>query len=113
MNNDNKAKADARIVSAIEITSFSLKQGYGMIDFIRVNGDIDPWLQKQPGFISRHITTDPDGRISDILFWDSAGSATASMSRLMQEFSNAPIHDVIDQQTVSWSVRPVYHELKK
>ena len=108
-----KQKLMQELFQRSKLHSFSLKQGYGMIDFIRINGDIDPWLQKQPGFISRHITTDPDGRISDILFWDNAGSATASMSRLMQEFSDAPIHDVIDQQTVSWSVRPVYHELKK
>jgi len=107
-----KGKADAGSVSAIEITSFCLSDGFTLNDFIAINTVIDPWLKKQPGFLSRHIAAENDGRIVDVLFWKDVEAGTESMHRLMKEFSDSPIHTMIDQQTVHWSITPVYHQLK-
>lgn len=96
---------------AIEITRFHLTQGLTIGDFIRANADVDPWLSRQPGFVSRHIAQDADGEVIDILVWQSAAQGRAAARRLMSELADSPVHDTIDQGTVSWTVAPVFHRL--
>ncbi|WP_197539773.1 hypothetical protein [Janthinobacterium agaricidamnosum] len=82
-------------------------------EFIAANADIDAWLKRQPGFIARRIAGWDDGAIVDMLIWDSAGNARAAMGRLMEELADSPVHDMIDQHTVSWSVAPVRHRIER
>jgi hypothetical protein len=98
-------------LSAIEITSFLLQAEFSIQDFIEVNVPIDAWLKEQPGFISRHIAQETDGRISDVLLWGSVKQGTQAMHRLMDVFRDSPIHSMIDQGTVSWNVMPVRHQI--
>jgi hypothetical protein len=39
---------------AIEVTTFKLKNK-SCAEFVAANADIDEWLQRQPGFISRRF----------------------------------------------------------
>jgi len=103
-------KTENKEISAIEVTSFKLNN-HTMDDFIAINKPIDAWLKQQPGFRSRHIAQQRDGRIQDILLWDSVQEGSDSMHRLMDEFNDSPIHDMIDQSTVLWNIWPVWHEI--
>lgn len=96
---------------AIEITRFHLAEGLTIGDFIRANADVDPWLSRQPGFVSRRIAQDADGEVIDMLVWESAAQGRAAAHRLMSELADSPVHDAIDQGTVSWTVAPVFHRL--
>jgi hypothetical protein len=80
-----------------------------MADFIAVNVDVDAWLSRQPGFRSRRIAQRDDGVIVDMLIWDSVEEAEDSMHRLMDELRDSPVHALIDQRTVSWTVASVGH----
>jgi hypothetical protein len=103
-------KTDNKEISAIEVTSFKLN-GYTMTDFIAINRPIDIWLKQQTGFRSRYIAQQKDGRIQDILFWDSVQHGSEAMHNLMDVFSDSPIHSMIDQGTVLWNIWPVWHEI--
>jgi len=72
---------------------------------------VDVWLKKQPGFRSRYIARQPDGTIVDALIWNSEADGTNAMHRLMKELAGSPVHDVIDQGTVSWNMYPVHHQV--
>lgn len=96
---------------AVELTSFYLRKGLTMSDFIAANGDIDPWLQRQRGFILRRIWQEPDGRIHDFLLWRSVGDAQGAAARLVTELASSPVHDVIDHRSVRWNVWPCQHSL--
>lgn len=96
---------------AVEITILTLKKGYSIKDFIEVNKEIDPWLQKQKGFRSRTIFEQANGKIYDLLIWDKESDGEKSMRLLMKEFANSPIHEMIDQRTVNWFVSPIAHSL--
>jgi len=89
---------------AIEITTFKLIRKATLTDFIAANADVDAWLLRQPGFRSRRIAQRDNGVIVDLLFWDSPEQAEAAMHRLIDELSDSPVHALIDQRTVSWSV---------
>jgi hypothetical protein len=96
---------------AIEITTFKLVNGCTYERFIFGNQDVDKWLARQSGFRSRRIAQRNDGTIVDMLLWASANDAESAMHRLMDELKNSPVHALIDQHTVSWSVATIFHSI--
>ena len=96
---------------AIEITTFRLVKGCTTARFVDANRDVDAWLRQQPGFRSRRITVQQDGKVTDVLVWDSVEQAESSMRRLMHELAGSPVHALIDQRTVSWNASPVIHRV--
>ena len=100
-----------KTTGGLEMTTFKLEKGKTYRDFVSANVDVDNWLRLQPGFLSRHIAQKPDGTIVDALLWDSQSSGINAMQRLMDELVDSPVHDVIDQNTVSWNIFPVYHQI--
>jgi hypothetical protein len=99
------------MTEAIEITTFKLAKGCTCENFIVGNRDVDRWLERQPGFRSRRIAQRNDGTVVDMLLWASADDAESSMHRLMYELRNSPVHALIDQHTVSWTVATVFHSI--
>lgn len=94
--------------TAIEITTFKLK-GFSCKQFIDANSEIDAFLKQQSGFVSRTIIEQSNGIIADILLWDSVKNGTESMRKLMHELRDSPVHDMIDQASVSWDISKVQH----
>jgi len=95
----------------LEITTFKLR-GATCAEFIVANADIDAFLQRQPGFRSRHLAEQADGTIIDALLWDSVAAGEAAMHRLLAEMAASPVHALIDQTTVHWSCTPIRHQLR-
>ncbi|PBJ08320.1 hypothetical protein [Flavobacterium sp. ACN6] len=93
---------------AIELTTFKLK-GLTIQQFIEANTAIDAFLKRQKGFRSRTIFELKKDVVYDLLVWDSVAEGTDAMHKLMTELSESPVHDMIDQSTVSWNITPVEH----
>ena len=102
---DTQGKA---MTEAIEITSFRLN-GCSCKEFIKANAEVDAWLIRQPGFRSRRIAERDDHSVVDILIWDTRAHGLAAAHRLMEELGSSPIHAMIDQASVAWSILPVRH----
>jgi hypothetical protein len=98
---------------AIEVTTFRLAKGVSMKRFVKANEDIDPWLRKQPGFISRHMFEREDGHVVDSLFWTSSKARRQAASGIVKEMAHSPVHAAIDHSTVDWSVKQVAHDVLK
>jgi hypothetical protein len=95
---------------AIEVTTFKLN-GHSCKEFVAANADIDAWLKRQPGFRSRRIAERDDGTIVDMLIWDSAKAGRKAANGIMTEMGHSPVHGMIDQSTVDWTVAPVRHRI--
>ena len=93
---------------AIELTTFRLNN-YTVQQFIEANKEIDEFLKKQNGFISRSISELKKNVIYDLLLWDSVEDGTHAMNKLMTELSDSVVHDMIDQSSVSWNIAPIQH----
>ncbi|TDX09884.1 hypothetical protein [Flavobacterium sp. S87F.05.LMB.W.Kidney.N] len=93
---------------AIELTTFKLR-GFTTKQFIEANAAIDAFLKRQKGFRSRTIFELKKDVVYDMLVWDSEEDGTNAMHKLMTELSDSPVHDMIDQSTVSWNIAPVEH----
>jgi hypothetical protein len=93
---------------AIELTTFKLR-GFTTQQFIEANTEIDAFLKRQKGFRSRTIFELKKDVVYDLLVWDSEEEGTNAMHKLMTELSDSPVHDMIDQSTVSWNIAPIEH----
>jgi len=98
-------------MQAIEVTTFRLTSGLTVADFILANIDVDAWLLKQTGFVSRRIAEREDGVIVDTLIWASVRDGEDGAARLMTELGDSPVHAAIDQRTVDWTVSPIHHAI--
>lgn len=96
---------------AIEITTFQLNARLTIADFIAANADIDPWLQAQPGFVSRHICEREDGFVVDMLVWASAEAGHLAAEGVTTEMGDSPVHAAINQATVEWTISTVHHSI--
>lgn len=96
---------------AIEMTTFKLVAGLQLADFIAANADVDPWLRRQRGFVSRMLLQHPDGTVVDLVVWKRVADARASARRLMRELADSPVHAAIDQDSVCWSVSAIAHRV--
>ncbi len=94
---------------AMEITSFYLKAGRTTEDFVAANSQVDAWLLRQPGFILRRVCRTEDGRVSDMLLWRSLKDGERAARRLMTELAASPVHAVIEQSTVTWTLSTCRH----
>ena len=92
---------------AIELTTMHLTPGCTLEDFRNANRPIDTWIVKQPGFVSRTLAQDGDGVVIDIVTWTHEAAGEASAKALMQVFADSPIHDIIAQRTVFWTVAAI------
>lgn len=100
-------------MQALEVTTFKLRSGLTVADFITANTDVDAWLLKQPGFVSRRIAERDDGVIIDMLIWASVRDGEDGAVRLMVELAGSPVHAAIDQRTVDWTVCPIHHAVDR
>jgi hypothetical protein len=98
------------MTEAIEVTTFRLN-GQSCTQFVAANADIDAWLKRQPGFRSRRIAERDDGTIVDVLVWASAEAGRNAASGIMTEMGHSPVHAMIEQRTVDWTVAPVRHSI--
>jgi hypothetical protein len=98
---------------AVEITTFRMAAGLTIDDFITANQDIDPWLQNQPGFVSRHICEREDGFVLDMLVWDSAEAGHRAAAGVTIEMAASPVHASIDQSSVTWTISVVRHIVER
>jgi len=94
---------------AIEIVTFRLVRGASFAQFVAANRDVDVWLMQQPGFKSRRIAEQAGRHVIDLLLWHSAAAARAAMPKLMHDLVDSPVHGMIDQESVSWTVAEVAH----
>ncbi|MBN9222229.1 MAG: hypothetical protein J0I79_30185 [Mesorhizobium sp.] len=99
------------MTEAIEVTTFKLR-GQSCAQFVAANADIDAWLLRQPGFLSRRIAERDDGTIVGVLLWASAEAGRKAAAGIMTEMGHSPVHAMIDQHTVDWTVAPVRHRIE-
>lgn len=103
--------SDAMLDSeAIEIVTFHLVQGVSFDDFVDANREVDAWLKLQPGFRARRIAEEDGFRVVDVLLWNSGAAARTAMHKLMDELGDSPVHALIDQATVTWTVAEIRHK---
>ncbi|GAA2334838.1 hypothetical protein OKJ48_14470 [Streptomyces kunmingensis] len=92
------------MAETLEITTLRPAQGCTVDDFVAANADIDAYLKRQPGFLWRRIVGTNDGRIIDIVAYDSLPHARAGAAGITGEMADSPVHATIDHDSVDWQL---------
>lgn len=100
------------MTETLEVTTLRPAPGLTSADFVAATDDINEYLRRQPGFLWRRIVETADGRIIDIVAYDSAEHARAGAAGITGEMGHSPVHDAIDHSTVDWQMTTVLQRVE-
>ena len=99
------------MAETLEITTLRPAPGHTADDFVKANADIDAYLKRQPGFLWRRIVETGDGRVIDIVAYDSLPHARAGAAGITGEMADSPVHATIDHDSVDWQLTTALHHV--
>ncbi|MEU1494865.1 hypothetical protein ABZ456_32055 [Streptomyces sp. NPDC005776] len=99
------------MAETLEITTLRPAPGLSAADFVRANADIDAYLKRQPGFLWRRIVETDDGRVIDIVAYDSLPRARTGAAGITGEMADSPVHATIDHDSVDWQLTTALHHV--
>ncbi|MFD4224529.1 hypothetical protein [Streptomyces griseus] len=99
------------MAETLEITTLRPAPGLTADHFVQANADIDAYLKRQPGFLRRRIVETDDGRIIDIVAYDSLPHARAGAAGITGEMADSPVHATIDHDSVDWQLTTALHHV--
>lgn len=102
-----KTRRASRVAHCAEITSFRMKPGITALQAVETGRDIDAWLRRQQGFVSRLMVGNADGTITDIVVWLTEKDGRNSSGRLMAETASSRFHGLVDGASVDWTFAAV------
>ncbi|MEU1482803.1 hypothetical protein [Streptomyces sp. NPDC005752] len=95
----------------LEIATLRPAPGFTADDFVKANADIDAYLKRQPGFLWRRIVETDDGRVIDIVAYDSLPHARTGAAGITGEMAGPPVHATIDHDSVHWQLTTALHDV--
>ncbi|MFE2189753.1 hypothetical protein ACFXAQ_02750 [Streptomyces olivaceus] len=99
------------MAEALEITTLRPAAGHTAKDFVEANADINAYLHRRPGFLWRRIVETNDGRIIDIVAYDSLPHARAGAAGITGEMADSPVHATIDHDSVDWQITNILQHI--
>ncbi len=85
----------------LELVIFKLNEGVDRAEFLRASDGISSWARKQPGFISRTLSHDPEtDTYFDVVYWRSMDDAQAAIPVAERSDECAPAFEMIDRTNV-------------
>lgn len=100
------------MTETLEVTILRPAAGLSSADFVAANEDINAYLRRQPGFRWRRILETGDGRILDIVAYDSLEHARSGAAGITGEMGDSPVHDTIDHGSVDWQLTRVLQHVE-
>ncbi|MEU8120530.1 hypothetical protein AB0C21_17620 [Spirillospora sp. NPDC049024] len=95
------------MTETLEVTTLRPADGLTSADFVKANDDINEYLKRRPGFLWRRIVETADGRVIDIVAYDSPEHARSGAAGITGEMAGSPVHDTIDHSSVDWQITTV------
>jgi hypothetical protein len=84
----------------LELVVFKLAAGVRRDRFLTTVDRVSHWISRQPGFISRELSYDPEGdRWIEVVWWSTLQDAQAAAERAMTSESCAPMFALIDMES--------------
>ncbi|MFE9347401.1 hypothetical protein [Streptomyces olivaceus] len=99
------------MAETLQITTLRPAPGLTADDFVKANADIDAYLKRQPGFLWRRIVETDDGRVIDIVAYDSLPHARTGAVGITGEMADSPVHATIDHDSVDWQLTTALHHV--
>lgn len=93
--------------ATVEIVEFKLVPSVSTEKFLTANGEVEAWVKRQDGFISRRLCLRGDGTWIDIVLWRSEQSAKLAAEHISTELGQSAFMCMIDFGSVKMSHQTV------
>lgn len=93
----------------LELVIFKLSEDAERAAFLQASDGMSSWARKQPGFISRTLSHDPEtDTYFDVVYWRSMQDAQAAIPEAERSDECAPAFSMIDRTSVQ-----MYHGVQQ
>jgi hypothetical protein len=87
-------------MKVLELVVFNLAEGVSRERFLGSVDAVSDWISRQPGFISRELSHDPEAdRWIEVVWWRTLDEARAAAELAMTSESCAPMFSLIDMDS--------------
>lgn len=87
----------------LELVIFKLNEGVSRAKFLQASDGISSWARKQPGFMSRTLSHDPEtDTYFDVVYWRTNTEAQAAIPVAERSEECAPAFEMIDRTSVQF-----------
>ena len=75
--------------------------------------ELNEFISKQSGFISRKTSVSEDGQFLDIVFWTDLESATIASEKAMKNPKTLKAFEVIDEKSMTFKHFSIFNEIQE
>lgn len=97
----NKEASQMNNKMVMEVVTFRANSGINVKEMSDAAQAINPWLETQPGFISRRLGINHDGNWIEVISWRNMESAEAASANMMRAEGAGAFMDAIDKSSIT------------
>lgn len=95
----------------MEIVKFKSKPGIGLEEFKIALQSLDKFVRQQPGFISRKLGVDDQGRWWDLVAWTDLQAARTAADLVMQSEECLAVFALMDEESIEMNHIETQHSV--
>lgn len=97
----------------VEMVLFKSTEGINREEVENQMAELNDFISKQSGFISRKTSVSKDGQFLDLVFWTDLESATTASEKAMENPKTLKAFEVIDEKTMTFKHFSIFNEIQE
>lgn len=112
-NNPNeKQNKMVKKATIVELVLFKKNNEISQAEAENQMSELNEFISKQSGFISRKTSVSDDGEFLDIVFWTDLESATIASEKAMKNPKTLKTFEVIDEKSMTFKHFSIFNEIE-
>lgn len=112
-NSDKKQSEMTKKATIVEMVLFKKNDGISQEKAENQMAELNEFISKQSGFISRKTSVSEDGQFLDIVFWTDLESATIASEKAMNNPKTLKAFEVIDEKSMTFKHFSIFNEIQE
>lgn len=96
----------------VEMVLFKKNNGISQTVAENQMSELNDFISKQSGFISRKTSVSKDGEFLDIVFWTDLESATMASEKAMKNPMTLKTFEIIDEKSMTFKHFSIFNEIE-
>ncbi|WP_299801204.1 hypothetical protein [uncultured Maribacter sp.] len=97
----------------VETVLFKPTEGINRKEVENQMSELNEFISKQDGFISRKTAVSEDGQFLDLVFWSDLECATTASEKAMENPKTLKAFQVIDEKTMTFKHFSIFNEIQE
>ena len=111
-NSNEKQNKMTKKATIVEMVLFKKNNGISQTVAENQMSELNDFISKQSGFISRKTSVSKDGEFLDIVFWTDLESATMASEKAMKNPMTLKTFEIIDEKSMTFKHFSIFNEIE-